>query len=114
MCLLGRSFHEAGFTAVLEDIVHGARLLELCDDLRDVPFHFVMLCPDKAAVRERERGRGSELYTEWEWLTDDIARSEPRLGLWLDTSKQTPEQTVDEIMARVWTEGAVKAEAEAR
>ncbi|MEX2246170.1 MAG: phosphotransferase [Dehalococcoidia bacterium] len=109
MCLLGRSFFEAGFTAVLEDIIHGDRLIELCDDLRDVPFHFVMLCPDVATVRERERGRGSSLFTEWEWLTENMAVSEPRLGLWLDTSRQTAEETVDEIMRRVWTEGRVTA-----
>jgi chloramphenicol 3-O-phosphotransferase len=107
MCLVGRSFYDAGFTAVLEDIIHGERLLELCDDLRDVPFFFVMLCPDKAAVREREHGRGSKLYLEWEWLTESMAASEPKLGLWLDTSKQTAEETVDEIMRRAWTEALV-------
>ena len=108
MCLLGRSFVDAGFTAVLEDIIHGDRLIELCDDLRDLPFFFVMLTPDLATVREREHGRGSDLYREWEWLTENIAASQPRLGLWLDTSHQTPEQTVDEIMARAWSEALVR------
>jgi len=107
MCMLGRSFHEAGFTSVMEDIIHGDRLIELCDELRDVPFFFVMLTPDVATVRARERGRGSELYHEWEWLTESIAASEPRLGLWLDTSKQAAEETVDEIMDRAWSEALV-------
>ncbi|MER7129260.1 hypothetical protein [Streptosporangium saharense] len=31
----------------------------------------------------------------------------PRLGLWLDTSEQTPEETVEEILARAWTEARV-------
>ena len=29
----------------------------------------------------------------------------PRVGLWLDTSKQTPEETVEEIVRRGLTEG---------
>jgi chloramphenicol 3-O-phosphotransferase len=107
MCLLGRSFYDAGFTAVLEDIIHGERLLELCDEMGDLPFMFVMLVPDAATVRAREHERGSRLYEEWEWLTEAIAASEPRLGLWLDTAGQTPEQTVDEIMRRAWDEARV-------
>ncbi len=113
MCLVGRSFYDAGFTAVLEDIIHGERLLVLCDELRDVPFFFVMLCPDKETVRARERGRGSKLYMEWEWLTEDMAASEPRLGLWLDTSKQTAEETVDEIMRRAWAGALVSPRGQA-
>ncbi|MFC5288181.1 hypothetical protein ACFPM7_14065 [Actinokineospora guangxiensis] len=31
----------------------------------------------------------------------------PRIGLWLDTSGQTPEQTVEEVLARAWTEAGV-------
>ena len=32
----------------------------------------------------------------------------PRLGLWLDSSDQTPEQTVDEIVDRGLSEGRVR------
>lgn len=107
MCLLGRSFFDAGFTAVIEDIIHGDRLIDLCDDLRDVKFFFVMLTPSVETVRERERQRGTQLWREWEWLTESIAQSTPRIGLWLDTSHQTPEQTVDEIMTRAWSEALI-------
>jgi hypothetical protein len=31
----------------------------------------------------------------------------PRLGLWLDTSKQTPEETVEAIVQRGLAEGRV-------
>lgn len=107
-CLVSRSFFDAGFTAVMDDILFGEQLAQLCDELRDVPFYFVMLRPGVTTVRERERGRGSSLYLEWEWLTRRIAASEPKLGLWLDTSKQTAEETVDEILRRAWTEAIVE------
>ena len=109
MCLLGRSFFEAGFTAVLDDIIFGDRITELRDELHDAPLYFVMLTPDIETVREREQERGSELYREWEWLTEAIAESRPRLGLWLDTSRQRPDETVDEILARAWIEALVPA-----
>jgi hypothetical protein len=31
-----------------------------------------------------------------------------RIGLWLDTRDQTPEDTVDGILAGAWTEGGVE------
>lgn len=107
MCLLGRSFYEAGFTVVLDDIIVGGRLTELRGDLADVDFMFVMLTPSFEVVRERERQRGTELWREWEWLTELIERTDDRIGLWLDSSTQTADETVDEIMRRAWDEALV-------
>lgn len=107
MCLLGRSFYDAGFTAVLDDIVIGRRLAQLRDELSGVPFMFVMLQPSLDVVRQREAGRGTELWREWEWLTESIDATTERVGLWLDTSRQTPSETVDEIMRRAWSDALV-------
>lgn len=41
-------------------------------------------------------------------LSEEAWRADPpRIGLWLDTSEQTPAQTVDEILGRAWTEGRI-------
>jgi chloramphenicol 3-O-phosphotransferase len=109
MCMLGRSFYDAGFTAVLDDIIIGAALDDVREYLADTPFYFVMLRPSLDVVREREIGRGTRLFEEWEWLDDVIERT-PRIGLWLDTSRHTAEQTVDEILRRAWTEARVTTE----
>lgn len=108
MCLLARSFFEAGFTAVLDDIVVGTRLKELRDEFADLEFMFVMLAPSLSTVREREQQRGTELWREWEWLTTSIEGTTPHLGLWLDTTGQSAEETVDEIMRRAWDEALVQ------
>lgn len=108
-CLLARSFYEHGFTAVVDDIVFGPRMVDLVEQLGDLPLHVVVLVPDLATVRAHERERGTDLWPEWEWLTESIAESEPRLGLWLDTSNQAAEETVDEIMRRAWDEAIVQA-----
>jgi hypothetical protein len=80
----------------------------LLDDLAGVDFMFVMLTPDKETVRKREQERGTELWREWEWLTESVERTTPRVGLWLDTSAQIAEETVDEIMRRAWDEALVQ------
>jgi chloramphenicol 3-O-phosphotransferase len=97
-CILARSFYEHGITAVVDDIIFGDRLAELAEHLGDLPYRFVMLVPDVAAVRSRERERGTNLWPEWEWLTERIVASQPRPGLWLDSSNMTAERTVDEIL----------------
>lgn len=99
-CILARSFYDHGFTAVIDDIIFGDRFSELLDEVGDLPLHVVMLVPDLETVRAHERERGTNLWLESEWLTESIAASQPRLGLWLDNSAQTPEQTVDEIIRR--------------
>jgi predicted kinase len=108
-CLLGRSFVAAGITAVIDDIVIGSRLDHLLEELAGHAFVFVMLTPTLEAVRRREQGRGTELWKAWEWLDDEIRHRTRRVGLWLDTSDQTPEQTVDAILARARPDGLVTA-----
>jgi predicted kinase len=105
-CLLARSFVAAGITAVVDDIVIGDRVEELLEELAGQPFVFVMLLPRREVVRERERGRGTELWRGWEWLDDVIRNETRRIGLWLDTSDMTAEETVEAILAR-WEEGLV-------
>src|SRR5687767_1244947 len=71
-CLLGLSFVDAGFTAVVDDIVIGSRVDHLLEELAGHRFVFVMLTPRLDVVRQRELGRGTRLWEEWEWLDDEI------------------------------------------
>jgi hypothetical protein len=40
-------------------------------------------------------------------LDDVLRRETPRIGLWLDTSGQTPAETVADILGRAWTDARV-------
>jgi chloramphenicol 3-O-phosphotransferase len=99
-CLLATSFASQGFTAVVDDIIIGKRLDDMLEELDGAPFRFVMLLPDKETVRQREQGRGSRLFEQWEWLDDEARERTRRLGLWIDTSRQSAKETVGEILAR--------------
>ncbi|MEV0630592.1 AAA family ATPase [Nonomuraea wenchangensis] len=102
-------YAEAGFTAVVQDIVLGAELELLTTLIRTRPLHVVVLAPRPEVVAARERGRAKIGYAGG-WtpvMLDDVLRREtPRLGLWLDTSEQTPDETAEEIITR-WDEAII-------
>ena len=99
-CLLARSFFDAGFTVVIDDIIVGERAVEVAEALDGVPYTLVMLVPRADVVRDRERGRGSALYEKWERLTEQFLAAPRDEGVWIDSSDMTVEQTVDEILRR--------------
>ncbi|MEV0607622.1 AAA family ATPase [Polymorphospora rubra] len=102
-------YFDAGFTVVAQDVVLGAELPAMVARIRSRPLLVVVLAPSVAAVAAREAGRPKTGYGDWTPADLDAGlRAEtPRIGLWLDTSAQTPEQTVDEILSRAWSEAAV-------
>ncbi len=107
MCLLGKSFQDVGFTAVLDDIIIGSRVEDLLEELAGCPFVFVMLQPSLDAVEERELGRGTRLFESWAWMDEEVRSHTRRIGLWIDSSAQTAEETVAEVMERYTQEGVV-------
>jgi len=97
-CMLAKSFVEAGFVAIIDDIIHGERFTQLANALVDVPFTFVMLNRDYQELKSTWHAMGSPFAETWEWLHDDIEHHTPRVGLWINNSNQQPEETVTEIM----------------
>lgn len=93
---------QAGFTVALEDVVAGPLLSEYVRLIRSRPLHVVVLLPSAEVVAAREAARPHKGYTHWaiEELHGGFVNDTPRIGLWLDTSEQTAEQTVAEILAR--------------
>jgi chloramphenicol 3-O-phosphotransferase len=101
MCLLGRSFYEAGFTVALDDIVIGASWRFVQSHLEGLPVTLVVLAPRVdvvADVRDLTRAK-RPLGAAWAAYLDQALRAEMGgQGLWLDTSEQAPDETVDAIL----------------
>jgi GrpB-like predicted nucleotidyltransferase (UPF0157 family)/chloramphenicol 3-O-phosphotransferase len=95
------AYCEAGFTVALEDVVAGDLLGEYRTMIRGRPCHVIVLMPSLEAIAAREAERQKKGYSGWtiEELYEGFAATTPRVGLWLDTSDQTAEETVDEILA---------------
>ena len=108
-------YAEAGFTVVLQDIVLGGYLTEMVTAIRTRPLYVVALAPGPAIVAEREAARrlarGKTAYKPGDEgpaeLDAHLRRETPRIGLWLDTSEQTLNETVEELLAKVWTQARV-------
>lgn len=93
---------EAGFTVVYQDIIIGEGLREVLAMHAPQPVHVVVLCPDPAAVAARERDRPKSGYGSPDDVAafDRILRTEtPRIGLWLDSTHLSVDETVDRILA---------------
>jgi chloramphenicol 3-O-phosphotransferase len=104
-------YAEAGFTVILQDIILGGDLTELVATIRTRPLYVVVLVPRPGIVAQREAGRGKSAYQPGDEgpaeLDAHLRRETPPIGLWLDTSDQTLDQTVEQLLAQVWTRGQV-------
>jgi chloramphenicol 3-O-phosphotransferase len=109
---LADSFFAAGFTVVVEDNAYGGSWLD--DYVAAVtasPLLVVVLLPGPDVVAAREAQRAKTAYQAGSWgigeLDAALRHDTTRLGLWLDNSEQTPDETVEEILAR-WDEAIVR------
>lgn len=96
---------EAGFDAIVEDVIIGPVLREFLALVPVPELHLVFLDPDADALAERDKNRTKTAYSDERWdvheLRGVLRGHTSRLGLWLDSSRLTAEQTVDEILANL-------------
>ena len=107
LCLLGRSFFEAGFTVVLDDILMGERWQQLQEMLHDLPFSLVVLAPQVEVVasqRDRNRAKAPQGHAWATYLDHALRSTMAGVGFWIDTSEQTPEETVALILQHLGSE----------
>ena len=105
------AYFAAGFSVVVQDIIVGEPLRDYITLIRSRPLCVIVLVPSADVVAARERARRKTAYRagfdDIGTLDNALRRDTPRLGLWLDTSDQTPAETVDEIIVRAWDEARV-------
>ncbi len=98
------AYFDAGFDVVVQDVIMGPSLATYVSRITGRPLYVVVLTPRVDVVEAREAQRPKTAYQPGRYTPADLdtyIRGEtPRIGLWLDTSDQTPDETVDEILAR--------------
>jgi GrpB-like predicted nucleotidyltransferase (UPF0157 family)/predicted kinase len=96
------TYFEAGFNVALEDVVAGQGLGDYRTAIRSRPCHVIVLLPSVEALAAREAARDRKGYGAWtvDQIHHAFADATPRVGVWLDSTHLTPDETVDEILAR--------------
>ena len=94
------AYAEAGFVAVYQDIILGEDLRTVVGAIRARPLYVVVLSPDPEVVGERAESRAKVSgYGEWTVKAlHELLLATPRVGLWLDSSEQTVDETVTAIL----------------
>ena len=92
---------EAGFVTVVQDTILGPMLPVALRFFQSRPAALVVLAPTVEVVAKREAARDKTGYGSFTPADlDRVLREDTsRLGLWIDSSNQTPTETVDEILA---------------
>lgn len=97
----------AGFTTIVQDNIYGHDVTAWLGQVHTRPRHLLVLTPSPTVVAARDAARhaqtGKLAYRPGEFTIhglDTDLRATPRLGLWLDTSDQTPDQTVQQVLRR--------------
>jgi adenylate kinase family enzyme len=101
--LLARSYAEAGFVPVLDNVVVTRERLERYRQaLADLALYLVVLHPGREAARRRDQARSaSERYDATAFdLEDDMVRELSRVGLWIHSRAMTVEEKVQTIWQR--------------
>lgn len=107
LCLLGRSFSDAGFNVVLDDIIIGDRWEQLLSEMGNMPVSLVVLAPNIKVVLARDRARAKRTLGEaWaRYLDGELRKTMDGVGLWIDSTEQTPDATVEAILHGLHRDG---------
>lgn len=104
-------YHQAGFSVVVQDVVIGPVLADYVAAIHSRPLIVVVLAPRADVVAQREAQRGKVAYRDGDnsirELDDALRQETPSIGMWLDSSDQEPDETVDEIIERGLDAGRV-------
>ena len=60
-----------------------------------------MLFPEFAHIKQRWADMGSPYVDKWDWIDDEIRHNTERIGLWLDTTTLSPDETITAIAAHL-------------
>ena len=102
--LTADTYAEHGFDVVLQDVIIGAELAPFIARIRTRDRFLVVLSPSVSVLEWREQQhRRKEGFVHFSAHTMDAAlrKESARIGYWLDSSAQTPEETVDDILTHL-------------
>ncbi len=102
---VAREYAAAGFAVIYQDVVLGTDLDLVIGMLGPdrQPVYTVVLAPSSDVAAQRDHDRAKTGYLDWtpEELDASLRTETPRIGVWVDTSELSVDETVDTILARL-------------
>jgi chloramphenicol 3-O-phosphotransferase len=94
---------EDGFDAIVQDVILGKDLADFVKRIASPERYLVVLSPSMSALdwREEQRIKNGYVHLSAGALDEMLRRETAQIGYWLDSSSQTPEETVDSILANL-------------
>lgn len=92
-----------GFDAIVQDMILGPDLEGFIERIDAEHRFLVVLSPSVSALewREQQRHKSSEMYMSVGAMDTALRTETTHIGYWLDSSTQTPEETVDDILSNL-------------
>jgi chloramphenicol 3-O-phosphotransferase len=94
---------EDGFDAIVQDVILGKDLADFVKRIASPERYLVVLSPSLSAWewREEQRLKAGLVHLSADALDEVLRRESAHIGYWLDSSTQTPDETVDDILANL-------------
>jgi chloramphenicol 3-O-phosphotransferase len=96
-------YAEAGFDAIVQDVILGKDLADFVKRIASPDRYLVVLSPRVSALEWREEQRMKTGYVHFspDALDAVLQRETTQIGYWLDSSSQTADETVQDILANL-------------
>jgi chloramphenicol 3-O-phosphotransferase len=93
-------FAEEGYDVIVQDVILGKDLADFVKRIETPERYLVVLSPRVSALEWREEQRSKAGYVHFSpaGLDDVLRRETAQIGYWLDSSTQTPDETVRDIL----------------
>ncbi|MBD1381840.1 AAA family ATPase [Metabacillus arenae] len=103
-------YYQSGFNVVLQDVIIGPMLQEMVEYIQNRPLFVIVLTPRPEIVAAREASRQKKGYgaIDIPSLENVLQTETPKIGMWIDSSNLSPEETVDVILRRVFSEAKIE------
>ena len=96
-------YAEEGYDVIVQDVILGKDLADFVKRIETPERYLVVLSPSVSALewREEQRSKAGYVHLSPEALDDVLRREMAQIGYWLDSSSQTPDETVEDILANL-------------
>ncbi len=96
-------YAEEGFDAIVQDVIVGHELADFIKRIASPERYLVVLSPSVSALewREEQRVKAGSVYFSAGAIDEVLRQETAQIGYWLDSSAQTPDETVDDILANL-------------